>query len=289
MTANGDVSNQKNSRNTGTGSGLKILFLFLSAVLGALIGTGLYLGLSNGIPALKAQLIVPVQENQARIQELQVQMEGTLTTYAEKLSEIDQIKQQLETEEAEAVLTQISIEKTIAVNQEEIEAVGTAVTNQNQTARENSDMLQSQAEKLDSLTTFVSYLATAQAASAGLSSDVLTVRIQIRLLNAYQFMLDNNYGKAEDQIESIILDLETSAAEDLRWEEPLSLLEKVQNDLPDNPDLALSRLNLAFDSLESNLPPIILSVTPTPPSPTPYLTLTFQPTASPTITPTAAP
>jgi TolA-binding protein len=291
MTANGDLSSQKKqkSQNPRTQSSQKFLFLLLSAVLGALIGTGLYLGLSSGIPALKAHLIVPVQENQARIQDLQIQIEGTLTIYEEKLSEIDQIKHLLETEQSEAVLTQISIDKTMAVNQEEIQAVGTAITTQSQIAKENTEALQSQGEKLDSLSTIVSYLATAQAASAGLSRDVFTVRIQIRLLNAYQFILEDNYGKAEDEIESIILDLETAAAEDLRWEEPLTQLEKIQNDLPDNPDLALSRLNLAFGSLKSYLSPIILAGTPTPPSPTPYLTLTSQPTASPTINPTATP
>jgi hypothetical protein len=291
MTANGEISNQKKQKSQAsrTGFGLKVIFLLLTAILGLFLGVGIYLGITNGLPALKAQFLAPVQENQTEIQKLQTQIEGTLTAYQDEFAEIEQLQLLRETEQAEAVLTQIPVEKTMAANRSEIQTLGTAVARQKENIQKNSTSQQSQSEELNSLANVVSYLATAQAASAGLSSDVLTIRIQIRLLNAYQFILDNNYGKAEGEIESIIIGLSTAAADDPRWNETLSLLENAQKDLPESPDLALSRLNLAFETIESNLPPINLSRTPTPPSPTPYLTPTAELTVPPTITPTAAP
>jgi len=246
---------------------LRILLVLLSGVV---IGAVVYFSAVGWVPYLEQRLFEPIDNNHALIQDIA----ATQQALASQLAELTETQPGKPTPNAE------EFEDSLAAAREELDEVRSALSTLSAfSLTQVPALLETITIDQQANETHISALATAQMSYRGSEFESELLRIIALFSRANQYFLHDNYGLAEDQLlaaQQILVETEQSLANTQREQalELINLIEGVITDLPDQPETAGLKLELAwqlalesFEAQSSHNPP------GTPP-PTPEFTRT---------------
>lgn len=258
-----------------------LLRLLLTGIAGTLIGAVVYYTAIGWIPYLDQRVFQPIDNNQAQVEELrrtqqvlETQVSGLLGALASNQVLIDQgigIYQ--------ATLTYLDSELNQVVNDTRL--MQSSVDNNTKYMLQYTQSLATFEAKLDSNTSSLSALATAQMSNSGIKDDLIIVKILESFSRTGQFLLHDNYGLAEDELKSAretLLSLQNNLSGDqlAYLVGILDLVDQMISDLPTQPTLAANKLQIAWQLAFSGLPQTQSGTI----TPTLYLTPSITPTPS---------
>jgi chromosome segregation ATPase len=274
----------------GFGSFLKFLLrLAFVVLLAILLGSGIYLGIAYGLPALQRQYIQPVQDNSLRLDEMEAQYEQDMQQISRRQ---DALTKRLETLEAQS-----DVNKELFANQQmQLDTLAEAQTNQTVILDElmpletavsdntnaldelGADMetLQSEIEALNqTMTEHSQSLQSLNDENEEQNEQLVEIQRDLQLLWALDlltrsrlFVEQDNYGLARSATEVvydriIVLQEEEFFDQNEVIEQIISYLENALESLPDNPGTAEDALQNAWQLLVLTLPEEQIA-TPTP-------------------------
>lgn len=274
----------------GFGSFLKFLLrLAFVVLLAILLGSGIYLGIAYGLPALQRQYIQPVQDNSLRLDEMEAQYEQDMQQISRRQ---DALTKRLETLEAQS-----DVNKELFANQQmQLDTLAEAQTNQTvildelmplETAvLDNTNALDELGADVETLQSEIEALnQTMSEHSQSLQSlndeneeqneQLVAIQRDLQLLWALDlltrsrlFVEQDNYGLARSATEVVYDRIEVLQEEEFFdqnevIEQIISNLENALESLPDNPGTAEDALQNAWQLLVLTLPEEQIA-TPTP-------------------------
>lgn len=274
----------------GFGSFLKFLLrLAFVVLLAILLGSGIYLGIAYGLPALQRQYIQPVQDNSLRLDEMEAQYEQDMQQISRRQ---DALTKRLETLEAQS-----DVNKELFANQQmQLDTLAEAQTNQTvildelmplETAvLDNTNALDELGADVETLQSEIEALnQTMSEHSQSLQSlndeneeqneQLVAIQRDLQLLWALDlltrsrlFVEQDNYGLARSATEVVydrivVLQEEEFFDQNEVIEQIISYLENALESLPDNPGTAEDALQNAWQLLVLTLPEEQIA-TPTP-------------------------
>lgn len=274
----------------GFGSFLKFLLrLAFVVLLAILLGSGIYLGIAYGLPALQRQYIQPVQDNSLRLDEMEAQYEQDMQQISRRQ---DALTKRLETLEAQS-----DVNKELFANQQmQLDTLAEAQTNQTvildelmplETAvSDNTNALDELGADVETLQSEIEALnQTMSEHSQSLQSlndeneeqneQLVAIQRDLQLLWALDlltrsrlFVEQDNYGLARSATEVVydrivVLQEEEFFDQNEVIEQIISYLENALESLPDNPGAAEDALQNAWQLLVLTLPEEQIA-TPTP-------------------------
>ena len=280
------MEDKKPSRKTSSNSvGLVIFRLLLTIIVAIVLGGVVYYGASGWIPFLGIKMFQPIRENESlvfEVRETQKALENQLSGISATL---DASQSQIADEVSGFQATLDSLEGNLQSLTENLVSAQASVDINSQM---NTYMSTVYPQKLFDLEAKQSSnsrnleaLATAQMRSTGLEEDLALIRILEQLSRSNQFLLHSNFGLAEDTLKSakdalIRLQESSPGFQKEFTSQILDLVEGAIYDLPTKPDLALDKLELAWQLGISGLPQLdnldishTLTPTPYPPGFTP--------------------
>ena len=253
MTAENQPPTVKKSAGARHPAGI-LLRLILSALAGILIGGAVYFTAAGWIPYLDQRVFQPIDQSQARIQELQE---------AQAILETQVFSLQSTWEEASS---STSIQGTLSSLQDNQEQLGEdLLDSRGQIDRNTTFLLQytqslaTLEARLDNTESNLGALATAQMANTGRVQEIELLKILDLFSRANQFLLHSNYGLAEDELATASSRL-TSLLDALpeyqgaAVGEILDLVDGAISDLPARPEVAEEKIQLAWELTISGLP-----------------------------------
>ena len=237
-----------------------LLRLIFTIILAIGLGVGLYYGIAYGIPALQDKYIQPVQDNALRLDDLEVRqaqhhdqilkrldtLQGRLETLETQNDAAKEILAELQTQ-IDDLLSQVSSAQTnVQVSQETIEELATTLQKDLSALEIEQAQIQ---EDVDDLT-------AEQIPVAVLQNELTLVKAMELLTRAQQSLLHNNYGLAQDDLQSAIellssLQGKVSDMQKDRVSTVIQHLEATSDHLPNSPRLASNELEIAWQILIS--------------------------------------
>ncbi len=265
---------------------VRLLFVVLLAVG---IGAGAYFGL----PALYRTYVQPVEDNAARIAELQARLD---VLEAQNTHQQEAFSTRLDDLERRADAFQATVDDL----QSRLAAAETALQTAQQDQADLLAQLDALQQQVDDLAGTVAQLGqdvldnqrtladldsrwtALDTPLAALRREVALSRVMARLTRARVFLAHNNLGLAADEIAAALADLDAMRPtvadyQQAAFQAIVDRLQTAQGNLPDQPVLAAEDLDAAWHLLSAGLPaepPLSAETTPTP-------TETPAPTATP--------
>jgi hypothetical protein len=275
-----------------------ILTLFAGIVLGGLI----YFGFAS----LYRQMVGPVQTASVRLDDLATRQSQSQAQVTDRLQQFNSHLAALENQRTLDAETIAELRGNLAGQKAALDAQGLAIARLS-TLEADFSALQMQVEQSHNVTEGLqATLSAGGSPFVELQHEIALVRVMEFLNRSRLYLIQNNYGLAEQDVENarqilINLKFELPAYQAEAVDNWAKRLELVENNLPGSPVLASDDLEIAWQMVSAGIPqlptptPYLPSViTPTPYySPTPYDTLTPTPqnaiTSTPYFTITPAP
>ncbi|MEJ2412114.1 MAG: hypothetical protein P8Y34_03840, partial [Anaerolineales bacterium] len=247
-----------------------ILRIILVLITGTVIGAVIYFNAVGWIPYFEQRIFQPIDSHQQEIRRLQA-TQGSLETHIAGLSTaLDAVRS------GELQPTQQALTTNLSDLENALDALESRVDeNSYYSATLNPSLLSTAAARQQALDRNLSALATAQMEDARKSQEIDLLKVLVLLNRTKQFLMDDNFGLAEDTlatIEEYLLKIGSSPAGiDQQASELLNLIDGASADLPYRPEIAADKLELAWElTLTGMLNPAGRgTVTPTPYEPTP--------------------
>jgi len=270
-------SENKISKSTSTSRSIPgiVLRIFLVLLVGGVIGAVVYFSAVGWVPYLEQKLFKPIENNQDQI-------EGLVATQQALESQVAFLLEDLRENQA---LNNQDLETVFSTAEGEIDQLRGAVETVNAYSLTQVPVILATLTAVQQANEYhISALATAQGEYLRNGFEIEQAKIIALLSRANQFLLHANYGLAEDQLVAalqILLDID----EDLdSWQriqalELTSAIEGAIEDLPSQPVLAGSKLEIAWQLALLGFRAL----------PTQDLTATPSPTGQESITPTPTP
>jgi hypothetical protein len=253
MSAENQIHPEKKTAGAKHPAGI-LLRLILAALAGILIGSVVYFTAVGWIPYLDQRVFQPIDENQARINDL---LEGQSALETEVVS----LKNTLNANDLVS-----GPQKTVASLQSTLEMLGESLQESQGDITNNTDLLLQYTQSLATLITKqndtdrnLSALATAQMGSLGTKQEIELLKVMDLFTRTSQFLLDDDYGVAEDELVAAGTKLDTMlltapAYQQAAIAEILDLVNGAISDLPARPEVAGEKIQLAWQLAVSGLP-----------------------------------
>ncbi len=260
-----------------------LLRLILVLVAGCLVGAVIYFAASGWVPYLDQRVFQPIDTNQALVQELKATQNALEIQISSLQTTVDGNQSEIESDIA-ATLDQLS---------EDVVHMQSEVDNNTYFGGTLAPaMIATVSARQDSNSKNLSALATAQMRDSGNRQELELLRTLELLTWAHQYILHDNYGLAENELEA--------ARENLSYMitrvppkqrvvvlEMLNLVDQCIADLPSRPAVAAEKLQLAWHMGVTEFPYESSydqggTVTPTPNITPTTSTSTSTPTPTPT-------
>ncbi len=273
-----EESESSKEKDKKTGRSIKsilgvVLKVFLVLVVGGVIGAVVYFSAVGWVPYLDQRLFEPIEDNKNQIQDFastQQALEYQLSVLEGRLQETQSIDN-------------LDIESALAAAESELEKLTSAIDSISAySLTQVPALLETITVNQQRNESHISALATAQLTSQGNEFESELMLIIALLSRTNQFSLHNNYGLAEDQLnyaQFILLEMKERYSGWQRSQvlELISLIEGAIEDLPNQPEVAGVKLELAWQLVLQ-----AIQTTPTPETqgthtPTPYITITPTP------------
>ena len=256
-----------------------ILRILLVVIIGSVIGGAIYFSAVGWIPYLDQRVFQPIDAHQQEIQGL-LATQGILETQVADLSAaLDGVRSE---SYQDLQSTQFSIEGSVTVLQDSLETLkDTADQNAYYSSTLLPSLLSTVSAQQESTNLNLSALATVQMDRSLYSREAELLKVLALLSRANQFLLHNNYGSAEDVLKAAndyLLKISGgSTGQDPLVDELLGLINGASGDLPNQPEIAAGKLDLAWQlvlvgldepaagtSTPTTAPDALLTATPTP-------------------------
>jgi hypothetical protein len=256
-----------------------ILRIVLVLITGSIIGGVIYFSAVGWIPYFEQRIFRPIDSHQQEIQRLQA-TQGSLETQVAGLSTaMDTMRSE------ELQPTQQALTTNLSGLENALDSLETRVDeNTYYSATLNPSLLSTAAARQQSLDRNLSALATAQMEDIRKGQEIDLLKVLVLLNRANQFLMDDNFGLAEDTLtttQEYLLEIGSSPAGlDQQLSELLGLINGASADLPYRPEIAADKLELAWQlTLSGLLNPVGRgTITPTPYTPSaPGMTSTPTP------------
>jgi hypothetical protein len=255
-----------------------LLRLILVLVAGSLVGAVIYFAASGWVPYLDQRVFQPIDTNQALVQELKATQNALEIQISSLQATVDGNQSEIESDIA-ATLDQLS---------EDVVHMQSEVDNNTYFGGTLAPaLIATVSARQDSNSKNLSALATAQMRDSGNRQELELLRTLELLTWAHQYILHDNYGLAENELEA--------ARENLSYMitrvppkqrvvvlEMLNLVDQCIADLPSRPAVAAEKLQLAWHMGVTEFPYESSYDQGGTVTPTPYITPT---TSTPTPTP----
>jgi hypothetical protein len=256
-----------------------LLRLILVLVAGCLVGAVIYFAASGWVPYLDQRIFQPIDTNQALVQELKATQNALEIQISSLQATVDGNQSEIESDIA-ATLDQLS---------EDVVYMQSEVDNNTYFGGTLAPaMIATVSARQDSNSKNLSALATAQMRDSGNRQELELLRTLELLTWAHQYILHDNYGLAENELEA--------ARENLSYMitrvppkqrvvvlEMLNLVDQCIADLPSRPAVAAEKLQLAWHMGVTEFPYESSYDQGGTVTPTPYITPTTS-TSTPTPT-----
>lgn len=274
--------NNPPTQSSGTNQGFSIAFkaflvgllrLLIILIFGVVIGIAIYLG----IPQLYRSFIQPVRDNSAQIAELKSQQQQSSDQFSQRIdglqSRLDamEIQQdndreaiaelQTELEHAQQILSELSDSLTadaqnLASLESDLDDLRNGLDQANTSLSELDSKIDESQESIQSLSDF---LASQETPVAALRRELQLVKAMELLTRSRLFLARNNFGLAQDDIQSaraILVELQTLV---LPYQEEtlgtiVSRIDLALENLDENSALAVEDLEVAWRLLVGGLP-----------------------------------
>ena len=252
-----------------------LLRLILVLTAGCLVGAVIYFAASGWVPYLDQRVFQPIDTNQAIVQELQATQKALEIEIASLQATVDENQSE----------TRSDIEITLDQLSEDVIHMQLEVDNNTYYSGTLAPaMIATVSARQDSNLRNLSALATAQMRNSGNRQELELLRTLELLTWAHQYILHDNYGLAENELESareILSFMITRVPPNQRVVvlEMLNLVDQCIADLPSRPAVAAEKLQIAWHMGVTEFPYDQGGTV----TPTPDITLT---TSTPTPTPT---
>ena len=252
-----------------------LLRLILVFTAGCLVGAVIYFAASGWVPYLDQRVFQPIDTNQAIVQELQATQKALEIEIASLQATVDENQSE----------TRSDIEITLDQLSEDVIHMQLEVDNNTYYSGTLAPaMIATVSARQDSNLRNLSALATAQMRDSGNRQELELLRALELLTWAHQYILHDNYGLAENELESareILSFMITRVPPNQRVVvlEMLNLVDQCIADLPSRPAVAAEKLQIAWHMGVTEFPYDQGGTV----TPTPDITLT---TSTPTPTPT---
>lgn len=265
----------------GIGAFLKFLLrLAFVVLLAILLGTGVYLGIAYGLPALQRQYIQPVQDNSQRLDEMEAQYEQDMqqisrrqdafTKRLETLENQSDVNKELFADQQLQLDTLAETQTNQTVKLDELMPLETAISD-NTSALDDlqTDMLalQSEIEELNQTVSEHSQsLQSLNDENEEQSEQMVAIQRDLQLLwvldlltRSRLFLEQDNYGLANSATQ-VVYDRLVALQDEEFFDQPevveqvISYLENALENLPNNPEVAGEALQDAWQLLVLTLP-----------------------------------
>ena len=263
-----------------------LLCLTITIMAAVILGAVIYFSAVGLIPYLDNRVFQPIDDNQAKVQELK-ETQQALEDQILELSETLEFNQILLSEGISAYqFTLDDMKQDLQKLHHEIISVQEAFDHRGHTITVYPQILATLSAKQVANSRHLYALATAQSNSSSINRDLDLLRILELLSRANQFLLHSNFGQAEETLLAAKLDLLNlqESLPDFQRElisNMLNLVDQAIIDLPAKPALAAEKLELAWQLGISGLPQLDREGYTGTITPTPYIQ------SSPTSTPTS--
>ena len=262
-----------------------LLRLMITIITAVILGAVIYFSVVSLIPYLDNRVFQPINDNQAKVQELK-ETQQALEDQILELSETLEFNQTLLGDGISAYQSALdNLQLDLQKLQNEVISVQEAFDHRGHTITVYPQILATLSAKQIANSLHLDILATAQFNSSGVNQDLDLLRILELLSRANQFLLHSNFGQAEETLLAAKLDL-LNLQESLLYfqydviSSMLNLVDQAIIDLPAKPALAAEKLELAWQLGINGLPQLDEEGYTGTITPTPYIQ------TSPTFTPT---
>ncbi len=260
-----------------------LLRLILVLVAGILVGAVIYFAASGWVPYLDQRVFQPIDTNQALVQELKATQNALEIQISSLQTTLDGNQSEIESDIA-ATLDQLS---------EDVVHMQSKVDNNTYFGGTLAPaMIATVSARQDSNSKNLSALATAQMRDSGNRQELELLRTLELLTWAHQYILHDNYGLAENELEAArenlsFLITRVPPKQRVVVLEMLNLVDQCIADLPSRPAVAAEKLQLAWHMGVTEFPYESSydqggTVTPTPNITPTTSTSTSTPTPTPT-------
>ena len=260
-----------------------LLRLILVLVAGILVGAVIYFAASGWVPYLDQRVFQPIDTNQALVQELKATQNALEIQISSLQTTVDGNQSEIESDIA-ATLDQLS---------EDVVHMQSEVDNNTYFGGTLAPaMIATVSARQDSNSKNLSALATAQMRDSGNRQELELLRTLELLTWAHQYILHDNYGLAENELEAArenlsFLITRVPPKQRVVVLEMLNLVDQCIADLPSRPAVAAEKLQLAWHMGVTEFPYESSydqggTVTPTPNITPTTSTSTSTPTPTPT-------
>ena len=260
-----------------------LLRLILVLVAGCLVGAVIYFAASGWVPYLDQRVFQPIDTNQALVQELKATQNALEIQISSLQTTVDGNQSEIESDIA-ATLDQLS---------EDVVHMQSEVDNNTYFGGTLAPaMIATVSARQDSNSKNLSALATAQMRDSGNRQELELLRTLELLTWAHQYILHDNYGLAENELEAARENLSfmitrVPPKQRVVVLEMLNLVDQCIADLPSRPAVAAEKLQLAWHMGVTEFPYESSYDQGGTVTPTPYITpTTSTSTSTPTPTPT---
>ena len=219
-----------------------LLRLILVLAAGCLVGAVIYFAASGWVPYLDQRVFQPIDTNQALVQELKATQNAVEIQISSLQTTIDENQSETESEIA-ATLNQIS---------EDVVHMQSEVDNNTYYGGTLAPaMIATISANQDSNSRHLSALATAQMRDSGNHQELELLRTLELLTWAHQYILHDNYGLAETELEAArenlsVMITRVPPKQRVIVLEMLNLVDQCIADLPSRPAVAVEKLQLAW-------------------------------------------
>lgn len=241
-----------NSPNKSTSKRIPgvILRVFLVLIVGCLVGGVVYFAASGWVPYLDQRVFQPIDTNQALVQELR----ATQSALEIQLSSLQA------TVDEDQSGTGIDIEATLDQLAENVSQMQSEVANNSYSSGTLIPaLIATVSAEQDSNARNLSALATAQMRDSGNRQAIELFRVLDLLIWAHQYILHDNYGLAENELNTARdalseLIIRVPPKQRVIVIEMLNLVDQCRADLPSRPAVAAEKLQIAFHMGVSEFP-----------------------------------
>ncbi|MCK4489115.1 MAG: hypothetical protein KAU23_02590 [Anaerolineales bacterium] len=262
-----------------------LLRLMITIITAVILGAVIYFSVVGLIPYLDNRVFQPIDDNQAKVQELK-ETQQALEDQILELSETLEFNQTLLGEGISAYQSTLyDLQEGLKRLNQEVISAQEAFDYRGYTITVYPQMMATLSAKQVANSRYLAALATAQFSSSSINQDLDLLRILELLSRANQFLLHSNFGQAEETLLAAKFEL-LNLQENLLYfqrdaiSSMLNLVDQAIIDLPAKPALAAEKLELAWQLGINGLPRLDEEGYTGTITPTPYIQ------TSPTFTPT---
>ena len=225
--------------------------IFILAVI-AMIGAAIYFG----IPYLYKKLILPVEENTARLEKIEDEQLSEIKQLDEEISNMRSRMNTLESKQTESAQNLVEMQGEIETLQKDLEDAINAHGKTLKALDKLEDSLDTLFENADA---YKDLLVENSSAINDMQRQISFSRSIELLSRAQLYLSQSNYGLAEQDIDNtinLLLALKTEITEEnaTALENVIEKLKLAEENLPDTPIIAGDSLNIAWQLLVNDMP-----------------------------------